>query len=324
MSTVDASIENIHDFTTYSNNDKLYNYYISKVSLPENNKTIEKQSNNDNIHQELVSKIKEAEERKIITEESMKEMQKGPWKVMVGSLDSVPEIHTDRPKTENHEAVVILPDIGKLYEGVLAYSATADVQPASLYGPVNVTDKKGQLIASMDGGNKWYAVSSKKDDQKIGTWQFTANVLLVHSSSGNPFSANYSVIYREVDPSKNAKVDTVESIPFSLQNTNVSSNNNNNEQIAMLLPPSSNHHSGTLSYTASDNIQLMTFNGPLKIGEDTQVKKVYSPDNGKTKYEIKVVDLANNMGTFTFSGNGLAIYSPTEKPFTVSYALAKY
>jgi hypothetical protein len=326
MPIVDATIQKVNYSNTDLNNkdNTLHNYYFSKISLPENKQTIEKQSNNDNIHQEIVSKIKEAEERKIISEESMKEMQKGPWKVMVGSLDSVPEIHTDRPKTENHEAVVILPNIGKLYEGVLAYSATADVQPASLYGPVNVSDKKGQLIASMDGGNKWYAVSSKKNDQKIGTWQFAANVLLVHSSSENPFSANYSVIYREVEPSKNAKIDTVESIPFSLQTNNNSSrnNNNNNEQIAIILPPSNDYHSGTLSYTASENIQLMTFNGPLKAGEDTQVKRIYSQDNGKTKYEIKMVDLANKMGTFTFSGNGLAIYSPIEKPFTISYALA--
>ena len=326
ISAVDASIENIHYYSTDSNTDRLYNF-ISKVSLFDNNQSVEKTSNNEDIHHEIISEIKEAEKWKIINEENMKEMQKGPWKFMTGSLNSVPEIHTDRPKTENHEAVVIWPDIGKLYEGVLAYSATTDVQPASLYGPVNTTAKKGQLIASMDGGNKWYAVSSKKDDQKIGTWQFAANVLLVHSSSENPFSANYSVIYREVEPSKNAKIDTVESIPFSLQtnkNNSSVSNNNNNEQIAMILPPSNNHHSGTLSYTASENIQLMTFNGPLKAGEDTQVKRIYSPDNGKTKYEIKVVDLANNMGTFTFSGNGLAIYSPTEKPFTVSYALAKY
>jgi hypothetical protein len=326
MSTVDATIQKVYYSNTDFNNNEngLHNYYISKVFLPENNQTTEKQSNNYNIHQEILSKIKEAEERKIISEENMKEMQKGSWKVMVGSLDSVPEIHTDRPKTENHEGVVILPDIGKLYEGVLAYSATVDVQPASLYGPVNVTDKKGQLIASMDGGNKWYAISSKKDDQKIGTWQFAANVLLVHSSSENPFSANYSVIYREVESSKNAKIDTVESIPFYLQTNNNSSrnNNNNNEQIAMILSPSNNHHSGTLSYTASENIQLMTFHEQLKAGEDTQTKRIYSPDNGNTKYEIKIVDLANKMGTFTFSGNGLAIYSPTDKPFTVSYALA--
>ncbi len=115
--------------------------------------------------------------------------------------------------------------------------------------------------------------------------------------------------------------------PFSLQinkNNSSGSNNNNNEQIAMLLSPSNSHHSGTLSYTASDNIQLIIFSVSLKPEENNKVNETYSPDNGKTKYEIKIVDLANKMATFTFSRNRLAIYSPTETPFTVSYALAKY
>lgn len=238
MSTVDASIEKINDFTTDTINDKFYNY-ISKVSLQENNKAVEKLTNNDNIHHEIISEIEEAETRKIANEENMKEMQKGPWKFMTGSLNSVPEIHTDRANG-NHELVLILPDSGKLYEGVLAYSAATDVQPAFLYGPVNITAKKGQLISSMDG-NKWYAVSSKEANQKMGTWQFAGNILVIHSPLENLFSVNYTVIYREVETSKNAKIDTVQSIPIPLQNNNASSNNN--EQVAMLLPPSDNHHS---------------------------------------------------------------------------------
>jgi len=80
----------------------------------------------------------------------------------------------------------------------------------------------------------------------------------------------------------------------------------------MPLSPSNSHHSETLSYTASDNIQLIIFSGPLKPEENNKVNETYSPDNGKTKYESKIVDLANRIGTFTFSSNRLAIYSPTE------------
>jgi hypothetical protein len=45
-----------------------------------------------------------------------------------------------------------------------------------------------------------------------------------------------------------------------------------------------------------------------------------------------VADLGNReglltpgkMGTFTFGGNGLAIYSSSERPFTTSYALVTH
>jgi hypothetical protein len=42
----------------------------------------------------------------------------------------------------------------------------------------------------------------------------------------------------------------------------------------MLLSPSSNHHYGTLSYTVSDNIQLIIFSGPLKPEENNKMKHI--------------------------------------------------
>jgi hypothetical protein len=60
ISAVDASIENIHYYSTDSNTDRLYNF-ISKVSLFDNNQSVEKTSNNEDIHHEIISEIKEAE-----------------------------------------------------------------------------------------------------------------------------------------------------------------------------------------------------------------------------------------------------------------------
>lgn len=274
-------------------------------------------------HSEMISAIKEAENRKMNETSSLP--VSGPWKALSGTLNSSTEIHTDIQNTK-HEIILVLPDTGKLYEGILAYSATTDVQPVSFIGPVNLTDdKKGQLIASMDGGNIWYAVSTKESDQKIGTWQFAANAVAVHTDSETPFTGNYTVIYREIDPSETNKTETVTSTPFQVIG-------NNTGQISWIIPPSHENQTGTLSFSSSENIQFLTFHGPLKLGEEKGTKDIWSPDNGKTNYDITVADLGNReglltpgkMGTFTFGGNGLAIYSSSERPFTTSYALVTH
>lgn len=272
-------------------------------------------------HSEMITALRDAEDR--MMNETLSLPISGPWKALSGTLSSSTEIHTDINDTK-HEIIVVLPDTGKLYEGILAYSATTDVQPGSFIGPVNLTsDKKGQLIASMDGGNLWYAVSTKESDQKIGTWQFAANAIAVHTDSETPFTGNYTVIYRELEPTEgNNKIETTTSVPFEgIQN--------NTGQIVPIIPASSENHTGTLSFSASENIQFLTFHGPLKQTDELDKKNIWSPDGGETKYEITVADLGNKggllspgkMGTFTFGGNGLSIYSPSEKPFTVSYGL---
>jgi hypothetical protein len=64
-------------------------------------------------------------------------------------------------------------------------------------------------------------------------------------------------------------------------------------------------------------------NGPLGDGEG-KGQRIWSPDNGKTKYALINIDPASKMGTFIFTGNGLAIHSSGNKPFTVSYALVSH
>ena len=284
--------------------------------------SLQTSSNNSLDHSEMISAIKQAEIRKMNSSLSLPVTD--PWKAQSGTLNSVIEIHTDI--NQKHDMILILPDTGKLYEGVLTYSATTNVQPVTFIGPVSITDdKKGQLIASMDGGNKWYAVSTKEADQKMGTWQFAGNAIAVHTTSETPFIANYTVVYRELNQSEMNKAETITSIPLQIVG-------NNTGQVSWILPPSLKYNTGTISYSSSDNIQFLTFDRPLKMGDEKGKTNIWSPDNGKTNYEITLIDLGNKtniltagkMGTFTFGGNGLAIHSYGEKPVTTSYALVTH
>ena len=70
-------------------------------------------------------------------------------------------------------------------------------------------------------------------------------------------------------------------------------------------------------------MRTSVFHGLLSPEED-KGQKIWSPDNGKTKYALVSVDPGNNMGDFAFSGNGLAIVSFQDVPFTVSYAIVTH
>jgi hypothetical protein len=89
----------------------------------------------------------------------------------------------------------------------------------------------------------------------------------------------------------------------------------------MIVPPTENHYSGILCYTcASKDVHVVVFHGPPSP-EEAKVQKIWSPDNGKTKYALVLVDPGNNI---PFSGNGLAIVSLVDVPFTVSYAIVTH
>ena len=231
------------------------------------------------------------------------------------TLHSVPEIHTELSATNppKHEIAIILPDTGKIYDGVMAYSASADVAPATLVVPVNSTEIKGQLAAAMDG-KKLYAITTEDHEQKIGTWQFAGNVLTIHNIKPIPFYVNYTVIYRELEPSANNKVGTIQSVASTLLE-------NNSEQLAVIIPPTpAGQYSGRLSYSASQNVQVVVFHGPLGSDEG-KGQRIWSPDNGKTRYSLTDIDLGSNMGNLIFAGNGLVMRSTSDKHFTVSYAV---
>ena len=91
-------------------------------------------------------------------------------------------------------------------------------------------------------------------------------------------------------------------------------------QLAILLPPSENTYTGTMTYDASEPLQLVSLRGPLASGETAS--KTWTPD-GDTIFELTFVDQKRSKGTWSFSGNALAIHTmfPTQftSDFTINY-----
>ena len=76
-------------------------------------------------------------------------------------------------------------------------------------------------------------------------------------------------------------------------------------------------YSGTLSYDASEPIQLIALHGPLAAGEDVG-QAIWTPD-GETKFALTFVDPENAQGMWEFAGNALAVHTLSTEPFTVDY-----
>ncbi|MCV0392994.1 MAG: hypothetical protein K5790_06855 [Nitrosopumilus sp.] len=92
-----------------------------------------------------------------------------------------------------------------------------------------------------------------------------------------------------------------------------------NHQLAIILPPSENTYRGFITYTASENVQLVALHGPLKKGMD-KGQAIWSTD-GKTKFGLTFVDRETSSGVWQFSGNAIALHTKNTEPFTVSYSV---
>ncbi|QLH07254.1 hypothetical protein [Nitrosopumilus ureiphilus] len=90
-------------------------------------------------------------------------------------------------------------------------------------------------------------------------------------------------------------------------------------QLAILLPPGKTIYKGHLTYSASENVQLVSLHGPLKKGEDKG--QLFWTLDGMTKYGLTLVDQKSDSGIWTFSGKALAIHSMNSEPFTVTYSV---
>jgi len=91
-------------------------------------------------------------------------------------------------------------------------------------------------------------------------------------------------------------------------------------QLAVILPPSDKIYRGQLTYSATENVQLVVLNGPLKPGMD-KGQAIWTPD-GETIYGLTFVDNQNSAGVFQFTGNALAVHTKKETPFTVTYSVS--
>lgn len=90
-------------------------------------------------------------------------------------------------------------------------------------------------------------------------------------------------------------------------------------QLAIIMPPNERVYNGVLTYSASEPIQLVALHGPLLPGQDMG-QPTWSPD-GKTKFALTFIDPETNMGSWTFSGNAIAVHTMKPDQFTVSYSV---
>ena len=132
-------------------------------------------------------------------------------------------------------------------------------------------------------------------------------------------------------PKKDAKSETMESAktaaslksPKTVTGTITSvqdpGQGHESHQMAMILPLSENTYRGHLTYTASENVQLVALHGPLKAGM-AKGQPTWTMD-GKTKFGLTLVDKGNSAGVWQFSGNAIAVHAMTTEPFTVSYSV---
>jgi len=264
------------------------------VSTPVVSKTVEPKTQTDPFA-DIANKVKE----------------ETPVKPVKAGWDRLTSAQDPGVGHEAHQLAIILAPSDKVYSGTLSYDASEPIQLVTLHGPLADGDDKGQAIWTPDGETK-FALTFVDPKNAKGEWKFAGNALAVHTMKSTPFTVDYKVDYKEKPMSDTVKTGTVQSV----QDPGVG---HEAHQLAVLLAPSSDMYSGILSYSASENIQLVSLRGP--IGADEKPAKTWTPD-GETVFELTFVDPKNAMGSWEFSGNALAVHTMNPTEFTVSYSVS--
>jgi hypothetical protein len=92
-------------------------------------------------------------------------------------------------------------------------------------------------------------------------------------------------------------------------------------QIAILLEPENTVKIGVITFTASENVQLVVLHGPLGPGDDNG-QPTWTAGDGRTVFALTLVDTGQQSGTFEFAGNALAVHTMNTSPFSVSYSIS--
>jgi len=213
---------------------------------------------------------------------------------------------------QSHQLAVILPPSDKIYTGVLTWDSTEPMQVVELTGPLATGDDKGQPIWTTDGKTK-FALTLVNVNQTAGSFRFTGNALALHFSQPTPFTVSYAVSYMTSSPSDTVKTGT----STSIQDPGVG---HSTHQLVLILPPSPNTYHGILTYSASENVQLVSLIGPINNATDNQGQMVYTMD-GKTYYALVFLDPGVQMGTWEFAGNAIAVHTLHTTSFQVSYTV---
>ncbi len=111
----------------------------------------------------------------------------------------------------------------------------------------------------------------------------------------------------------------MKSITGTIQSETDPGKGHEQHQLAVLLPPSEKMYKGLLTYSASENVQLVALHGPL-TDDEVMGQTTWTPD-GKTKFALTLVDQQNKMGTWMFTGNALAVHAFSTEPFDITYSI---
>ncbi len=217
----------------------------------------------------------------------------------------------------DHEIAVILPPSDKMYIGKITFSASEPVQYVTIIGPLGPGEDQGQPIWELADGTK-YSLVIVDNGLKSGGWYFAGNALALHTMNAEPFTATYSVAYSELEPGVYDKGTVDIGTVQSMQDPGMG---HESHSIAILLPPRDiPYQGGVVSYSATENLQLVALHGPLGPGED-KGQATWTAD-GENVYALTLIEDVGNMGVWTtFSGNALAFHTMNPDGFTVSYAL---
>jgi hypothetical protein len=199
---------------------------------------------------------------------------------------------------ETHQLAIILPPSDNVYSGNLRYDASEPIQLVSLVGPLGSGDDNGQPIWTPDGVTK-FALTFVDPKNSNGEWDFAGNALAVHTMKTDPFIVDYRLDYEELPESDTVMTGTLESVIDPGVGHEFHS-------LIVILPPSEDVYTGTLAYSASETIQLVSLEGPLGPGETAPV--MWTPD-GSTNFALTYVEPNNSMGSWKFSGNAMGVHT---------------
>jgi len=218
---------------------------------------------------------------------------------------------------ETHQLAVLLPPSENIYVGKLTFSASEPVQYVTLTGPIADEDIGGQLIWSPDDETN-FALTFIDNGLSSGGWYFAGNALALHSMSSTPFSASYSVVYAEIPPGEYPKGSVASATVHSMQDPGIG---HEDHSIALILSPRDiPYQGGVISYSASEDVQLLALIGPL-ADDEIRGQPIWSID-GETQYALTIIE-GSSMGVWnTFSGNALALHTTNPDGFTASYTIA--
>jgi hypothetical protein len=239
---------------------------------------------------------------------SMPTMVSPTWTTKTGTVTSIQDPGQGH---ESHQLAIILPPSNKIYSGMISWTSSEPIQIVELTGPLGNGEDKGQPIWTTDGITK-FGLTLIDLKQSTGTFAFTGNALAIHYPDTTPFTVSYSVSYTESTPSDTVKSGTLTSVQDPGQG-------HESHQLVLILPPSDKPYHGILTYSASENIQLVSLIGPIDPA-DKKGQLVYTMD-GKTWFALVFVDPGTQMGTWQFSGNAIAVHTKNTTPFQVSYTV---